>query len=199
MSRRMFLHAPANATAEVVAHARVYVIADAEYMVLARYEAVMRFESAFTLTVQQHGRTLLHRVYGRRSNFKVWGGRNQGTDTYSWNASSCAGILNRECGSGMVWEGINTTVMLTKGMATISLAAHVDANCVPWPGSPDCQHADRNVDAILLHPNRSDVETRWNSTGDPGVLLFDGLFSQAGEVGRPARICLASIGPIACL
>ena len=48
-----------------------------------------------------------------------------------------------------------------------------------------CQYADRNIDAIMLMPNRTDLEHRWNSS-DAGVLVFDGLFSQAGEV-RGAR------------
>jgi hypothetical protein len=82
----------------------------------------------------------------------------------------------------MVWEGINATANLTAGQATISLAAVRDDECTPWPGLDACQYADRNLDAILLHPNASDIDNRWHSLVDPRVLAFDGLFSQAGEV-----------------
>ena len=56
-----------------------------------------------------------------------------------------------------------------------------------------CQYADRNIDAIMLMPNRTDLEHRWNSS-DAGVLVFDGLFSQAGEVRAPVAVgCMVRV------
>lgn len=190
MSRRMFLHADANSTYVTAARAAVTVGDDGEYMVMVRYEALYRFETGFLVTVEQGGVTLLSRVYGRRANYKVWGQKGQGTDTFNETGLNCDGILNRECvwqwGSveNMVWEGINATVNLTAGPATIIIAAHRDtpAQCAQTMLGY-CQYADRNIDAIMLHPNRSDIDNRWNGPGnDAGVLAFDGLFSQAGEV-----------------
>ena len=122
-----------------------------------------------------HGRTLLHRVYGRTRNVKVGGGRTSGPGGHG----------------GMVWEGVNTTsVVLAAGLASVTLTAHREdsSTCVPaWQapagtGPAECMYADRNIDAILLHPNRTDLSNRWASDVDTGVLAFDGLFSQAGEV-----------------
>ena len=85
-----------------------------------------------------------------------------------------------------VWEGVNNTVNLTAGSATVILAVHQDssAECAASMLG-HCQYADRNIDAIMFMPNRTDIDHRWNGPGnanDPGVLAFDGLFSQAGEV-----------------
>ena len=84
-----------------------------------------------------------------------------------------------------VWEGINATVNLTAGTATVSLTVHrdTDSQCAASMLGY-CQYADRNIDAIMLMPNRTDIEHRWNSS-DPGVMAFDGLFSQAV---RPVRL-----------
>ena len=92
----------------------------------------------------------------------------------------------------MVWEGVNTTsVVLAAGLASVTLTAHREdsSTCVPaWQapagtgGPAECMYADRNIDAILFHPNRTDLGNRWASDVDTGVLAFDGLFSQAGEV-----------------
>jgi hypothetical protein len=55
MSRRRFLHAPADATSHAVAHGTVTVGAAGPYLVMVRYEALYRFETPFRLTVRQVG------------------------------------------------------------------------------------------------------------------------------------------------
>jgi len=182
MSRRMYLHAPANATSATIARATITVTEDGEYMVMARYEALYRFETGFKVTVEQGGKTLLSDVYGRRSNPKVWGQKGQGTATFNESGANCAELLNPECvwqwGSveNMVWEGVNNTVHLKPGTATVTLAVHrdSDADCAKTMLG-HCQYADRNIDALMFMPNRTDIDARWNGPGnDPGVLAFDG-------------------------
>jgi hypothetical protein len=190
MSRRMFLHAAANATSDTIAKASITVASAGEYMVMARYEALYRFETGFKLTVTQQGKTLLSAIYGRRSNLKVWGQKGQGTATFNESGANCADLLNPECvwqwGSveNMVWEGVNNTVNFAAGTAVVTLSVHrdSDADCAKTMLGY-CQYADRNIDAIMFMPNRTDIDNRWNGkANDPGVLAFDGLFSQAGEV-----------------
>ena len=61
----------------------------------------------------------------------------------------------------MVWEGINATVNLTAGQATITIGVHrhTAAECAASMLGY-CQYADRNIDVIMLHPNRSDIDNR---------------------------------------
>jgi hypothetical protein len=203
-SRRAFLHADAAATG-AVASGTFHIAAADRYTVMIKYEALYRFETAFEVVIEQAGKTLLKRVYGRRPAPKVWGmgnARNSkggyGYSTYPYQTvtgraapdppGQCGFGLNAECvwayGSveNMVWEGVNTTVALAAGSGTITLSAVADPSCVPWAGNEDCLYADRNVDAIMLLPNRSDIDLRFSSVKDNSVLAFDGLFSQAGEV-----------------
>ena len=202
MSRRMFLHAPANASTSTVARATITVTEDGEYMVMARYEALYRFETGFKVTVEQDSKTLLSAVYGRRSNPKIWGQKGQGTATFNESGANCAGLLNPECvwqwGSveNMVWEGVNNTVNLKPGTATVTLTVHrdSDADCARTMLG-HCQYADRNIDAFMFMPNRTDIDHRWNGPGgDANVLAFDGLFSQAGEVFFKVRRSVVSPG-----
>eukprot|EP01050_Picozoa_sp_SAG11_P012002 SAG11_NODE_1307_length_5243_cov_2.389774_2_plen_226_part_00 len=194
----MYLHAPANATVSSYAKGGVTVGTDGEYMVMVRYEALYRFETPFSITIEQDDQVVFTKLYGRRSNYKVWGQKGQGTDTFSESGENCKGMLNRECvwqwGSveNMVWEGVNATVNLTAGSATVGtptvfLSGMVGSRTysmdyiVGWAAkrlrllqvtirayraTADecaatmlgyCQYADRNVDAIMLMPNRTDI------------------------------------------
>lgn len=51
---------------------------------------------------------------------------------------------------------------LAAGAAEISLSPIADADCTKDQGA--CHFGDRNIDAIILHPNASDVLRRINST-----------------------------------
>lgn len=75
-----------------------------------------------------------------------------------------------------VWEGVNSTVSgLEPGKpAEISLTPVHDSDYCCW--------GDRNIDAVLLHPNASDVDRRLVDEIDGQVLPIDGLFSQRNEV-----------------
>eukprot|EP01052_Picozoa_sp_SAG31_P031775 SAG31_NODE_3406_length_4308_cov_2.231884_5_plen_100_part_00 len=91
----------------------------------------------------------------------------------------------------MVWEGVNTTIILEAGMATVSLTTvgNDTTSCTPSAsaaavgGGPldwkHCLFGNRNVDVVMLHPNSSDVEHRL--TSETKILPLDGLLSQAGE------------------
>ena len=92
-SRRAYLHGPQNATGPTEGAATsVTIPAAGEYTVLVRYEMPYRFEVPFSVTVSQGSTKKFTRVYGRRSNLKVWGfaaGRAHG--------SLCGPGLQTEC------------------------------------------------------------------------------------------------------
>eukprot|EP00039_Didymoeca_costata_P021098 m.343405 g.343405 ORF g.343405 m.343405 type:complete len:1268 (+) comp22801_c0_seq1:126-3929(+) len=176
-SRRAYLHGPENSAAPGDgATASFQVPAAGSYSVLVRYEAPYRFEVPFSVTVTQHNKPVMTRVYGRRSSLKVWG--------FSYaraRGSLCEPGLVTECTwpwgatENMVWEGVNVTANLAAGPAEVLIS--------PVHDTDYCCFGDRNIDVVMLHPNASDVTRRvLYSVPDGQVLPLDGLFSQLGEV-----------------
>ena len=90
----------------------------------------------------------------------------------------CGAGLVTECAwpygasENIVWEGVNDTVRLAAGSATVSLS--------PVRDCPTCDYANNNIDLIMLHPNSSDIDMRM--TKETQVMPLDGLISQYGEV-----------------
>jgi hypothetical protein len=70
-SRRAHLHAPA-ATVTSMASATIVIPQTGVFSVLARYEALYRFDSAFRVLIHQDGQLKFDRVYGLRSSLKIW-------------------------------------------------------------------------------------------------------------------------------
>src|SRR5205085_314845 len=143
MSRKAFLGAPeqVDAGADCVAQIDVSVPKAGRYLALVRYEAAPRFETRFTLRVEQAGVRKLDRVYGGRENVKVWA-FNKGLQTevnWPWGAVE-----------NVVWEGHDTFVDLDAGRATLSLIAGHQ----PEPG------ARRNVDLVMLTTDLEQVKQR---------------------------------------
>lgn len=217
MSRRAYLHADANATFGAQATAVVPVAASGSFNVMARYEAGYRFHSPFKIEVQQAGAKLFSKVFGLKSTPKVWGFQHMRAKDSS---QGCGPGLQPECRwiysatENMVWEGTTPAyrLNLTKGVATITLTiVGVDGNGVggvlaPWSDRWGAESAagelitERNVDAILLHPNQTDIDFRMNTTYMPNCdgngLVFDSLVSsQDGEVF--ARVTSKSYLPMA--
>ena len=205
-SRRGYLHADANATLGGRAAAVVPIAADGLYHVLARYEAGYRFHSPFKVTVEQPaGTVLLSAVYGLRTTPKVWYYNTR--RVHDW--SQCRPGLVGECRwsfgatENMVWEGVNNTVALKRGSVKVTLTivdiGGGEASEAPCSGRA-CSAAgdrwgvrtdggditERNVDALLFHPNSSDIATRLDGLAFPsagnGLLLDSLIASQAGEV-----------------
>lgn len=90
----------------------------------------------------------------------------------------CGPGLNTECAwpwgatENMVWE-IGSPVHLVAGPAAITLTPVHDTEYCCW--------GDINIDAILLHPNETDIAARVNDSTVKD-LPFDGMFSQLNEV-----------------
>ncbi len=156
LSRKAFLGAPAQCDRSEAA-ITVRVPRAGRYLALVRYEAVYRFETQFTLRVEQGGRVKLERLYGARKNLKVWaigqGVKDEG-----------ALVVDN-----VVWEGHDAAVDLEAGMATITLIADKQ----PEPA------ARRNVDLVMLTADQEQVKTRIETEG---YLPLDGMLTQAGDV-----------------
>ena len=110
--------------------------------------------------------------------------------------------MQAECGwfsganENMVWEGMHDVAQLEAGVVTIHITvADVDGSTHPsqllrgdrWAavGAGGADVAERNIDAVMLNPNTTDIELRLRPGGfcpESWALCFDSLLSQAGEV-----------------
>ena len=200
-SRRDYLNGPADASPRDTAHAIISVTAAGDYNVLARYEHGYRFNAAFQVNISSDADEIVFtRAYGYRENLKLWafaaarngakrkGGGFEGGLLCGNKGFKGTGLV-AECmwpygaTENIVWEGIGAKVTLTPGTYTITIAG---LNAAPTSsasatGEPEetlfCQ---RNIDAILLHPNATDIAMRSEQEGP--MLPLDGLLSQAGDV-----------------
>jgi hypothetical protein len=157
LSRKAFLGAPAQSERS---EASIVVIVPraGNYLPLVRYEAVYRFETRFTLRIEQAGQVRLERLYGARANLKLWGFGQRIV------AEGDRAVDN------VVWEGYDTAVTLGAGPARLTLIADRQ----PEPA------ARRNVDLVLLTTDRVQVEARIRRDGYLPPL--DGMLTQAGDV-----------------
>ena len=156
LSRKAFLGAPAQCDRSEAA-ITVRVPRAGRYLALVRYEAVYRFETQFTLRIEQGGRVRLQRLYGARKNPKVWPFGQRIKD-------EAGGAVDN-----VVWEGHDAAVDLDTGMARITLIADTQ----PEPA------ARRNVDLVMLTTDHEQVKTRIEKEG---YLPLDGMLTQAGDV-----------------
>ncbi len=162
LSRKAFLGAPEHSGQATVATTQVEIPKAGKYLALVRYEAAYRFETQFTLEIEQGGKTVFKRLYGARDNMKIWpfkgtGGLAKEVGWY-WGAVE-----------NTVWEGHEAFADLAAGPATIKLIADKQ----PEPA------AKRNVDAVLLTMNKADVDLRIDKEA---YLPLDGLLTQQGDV-----------------
>jgi hypothetical protein len=162
LSRKAFLGAPEQVSGdgEAVASVTVSIPNSGRYLALVRYEAAPRFETRFTLRIEQGGKRRLDRLYGARDNLKVWpfDKRLQKEVTWPWGAVE-----------NVVWEGHDAAVDLDAGPATLTLVAARQ----PEPA------AKRNVDLVML---TSDLEQVKERIAKEKYLPLDGMLTQAGDV-----------------
>ena len=195
LSRQAALHAPAS-TRHAKAVASVEIPQSGQFAVLVRQEAVFHFSAGFRLQIAQSGKTVFDRRYGMREDVKMWAftaARLSGGMQLDIPGACPPELLVAECSwtygsvENNLWEGVNTSVQLSQGPATITLTIDksTTANSTASTEARDggTLDADRNVDTILLTTNATDVMSRalFYESGGLSVPL-DGLLTQAGEV-----------------
>ena len=127
---------------------------------LVRYEAAYRFETQFRVVIEQNGRKVLDRLYGARSNLKIWPFSQKLKTEVAWDWGASENV---------VWEGHEAFVDLQPGAATITLVADKQ----PEPA------AKRNVDLVMLTTDADQVRMRIDKES---YLPLDGMLTQAGDV-----------------
>ena len=159
LSRKAYLGAPEQCE-ETVATREAQVPTAGRYLALVRYEAAYRFETQFTLRIEQEGKVLLDRLYGARDNMKVWalGQRLKTEIAWGWGAVE-----------NVVWEGHDTYVDLQPGKVKLTLIA----------GRQQGDAARRNVDLVLLTTDEEQVTRRIKTEQ---YLPLDGMLTQSGDL-----------------
>ncbi|MFO0965779.1 MAG: beta-galactosidase trimerization domain-containing protein [Gemmataceae bacterium] len=159
LSRRAYLGAPEQCeTTE--ATIEVEIPKAGKYLALVRYEAAYRFETQFTLTVEQAGAKKLERLYGARDNLRIWAFREALKKEVAWSWGA---------GENVVWEGHDAFVDLQPGVARLTLKA----------GKQPGDGARRNVDLVMLTSDLEQVKMRIDKEN---YLPLDGMLTQAGDV-----------------
>lgn len=126
MSRRMFLHAPANATSDTVAKATITVASTGEYMVMARYEALYRFETGFKITVTQHG----ERYTGSASATMNGNKLHHNSIEQGWGLRDCLCLLGKTLLSAIYGRRSNLKVWGQKGQGTATFNESGGKQCI---------------------------------------------------------------------
>jgi len=159
LSRQAYLGAPEQCE-PTTATITVQVPKAGRYLALVRYEAAHRFETQFSLQIEQAGKVKLDRLYGALANVKVWafGKKLQKTVAWEWGA-----------GENIVWEGHDAAVELDAGPAKLTLRA----------GKQTGDAARRNVDLVMLTSDEAQVKQRIDKEQ---YLPLDGMLTQAGDV-----------------
>lgn len=177
LSRKAFLGAPEECD-ETVATVNVDVKEAGRYLVLVRYEATYRFETQFRVLVEQNGKALLDRLYGARSNLKIWAFRNKLKTELAWPWGAVENV---------VWEGHDAYAELQPGLAKVTLIA----------GKQPAPQAKRNVDIVMLTRDEAQIKMRIEKEN---YLPLDGMLTQAGDVymkvknAGAAKVAVKSLG-----
>ena len=188
-SRRALLSGDAAASSGSTATAVVSIPQSGTFSVLARYEGIFHFNTGFRVKISQAGSTVFDRVYGLRSNLKLWGfvtSRMAGRALAVPGSCGKGELLTAECSwtygatEGWLWEGLGADVHLEQGTAEITLTRDSATESEDPDGSPE---ANRNIDLIVLHPNQTDVMNR-AMVYEVGHLSLplDGYATQHGEI-----------------
>lgn len=159
LSRKAFLGASEQCE-KAAASQKVQIAKAGKYQVLVRYEAAYRFETQFTLSVQQGGKKVLERLYGARKNLKIWAFSQRLKDEVAWDWGA---------GENLVWEGHDAFADLQAGVAEITLIAQKQ----PEPA------ARRNIDLVMLTTDHDQVKQRIEKEN---YLPLDGMLTQSGDV-----------------
>jgi hypothetical protein len=164
LSRKAFLSAPEQCD-ESIASINARIDKEGDYLVLARYEALYRFETQFRIKIEQDKKILMDRIYGARENLKIWAFGQKLKNEVAWDWGAVENI---------VWEGHDALVHLKPGIVKISLIAGKQ----PEPA------AKRNVDIIMLTTDIEQVKMRIEKES---YLPLDGWLTQAGDVWMKVR------------
>lgn len=131
------------------------------FEVWARYEQPYDYAVEFDIAIEQEGKVVFQRGYGRKDNPKLWPFRQGFKPQVLWDWGPSDNI---------VWEGRGAKVELKPGKARLTLTKGPQK---------DPQSARRNVDVIVLTDDYEGIEKQIKQAS---YLPLDGWLTQAGDV-----------------
>jgi hypothetical protein len=178
LSRMACLGAPEQVETDAIAEQRVDIPQDGEFHVLARYEQPYNFSVAFTIEVEQAGKSVFKQTYGRLTDPKIWafnGHKRVPMERYGWGGTD-----------NIVWQD-KGTVTLTRGPATIRLSAGPQLD----GAKPRALAARRHIDVICLTNDLAGMEAQKKTN----YLELDGWLVQDGDLYVRVTNPRAGLGP----
>jgi hypothetical protein len=160
LSRGRYLGAPEQGVASRAVR-EIEVPRDGSFEVWARYEQPYDYSVEFELTVEQDGKAVFQRGYGRKDGPKLWAFKKGFQPQVLWDWGP---------GDNIVWEGRGTKVDLKQGKAKLYLTKGTQK---------DAQAARRNVDVIVLTDDQAGIEKQLKNAT---YLPLDGWLTQEGDV-----------------
>ncbi len=160
LSRGRYLGAPEQGAASKAVR-EIDVPRDGAFEVWARYEQPYDYSVEFDIEIEQGGKAVFQRGYGRRDAPKLWafGKGFQPQVLWEWGG-----------GDNIVWEGRDAKVSLKKGKATLVLKK--------GPQKSE-QAARRNVDLVMLTDDQAGIQKQLK---EAKYLPLDGWLTQEGDV-----------------
>ena len=171
LSRMGCLGAPEQVEKPVIATQQVEVPTDGDFFVLSRYEQPYNFAVEFTIEVEQGGKTVYSKLYGRLEDPKVWplnGHKRVPMERFFWGGTD-----------NIVWQHFDP-VKLKAGKAMIKLIAgpQKDGNKLR------VNAARRHVDVVCLTNDTVGMKEQAKTK----YLEFDGWLTQEGDLFVRATI-----------
>ncbi len=175
LSRGRYLGAPEQGVASRAVR-DIDVPRDGTFEVWARYEQPYDYSVEFDIEIEQGGKNVFQRGYGRRDAPKLWafGKGFQPQVLWEWGG-----------GDNIVWEGRDAKASLKKGKATLVLKKG------PQKGD---QAARRNVDLVMLTDDEAGIQKQLK---EAKYLPLDGWLTQEGDVSFEVMNPAGSSGPLA--
>jgi hypothetical protein len=165
LSRGRYLGAPEHGLSSKAVK-EIDVPRDGSFELWARYEQPYDYSVEFDVLIEQDGKKVFERAYGRKDAPKLWPFKKgfQGQVLWDWGP-----------GDNIVWEGRGAKVDLKKGKAKLTLGKGPQK---------EKQSARRNIDVLVLTDDQAGIEKQIKGAS---YLPLDGWLTQAGDVLLQAK------------
>lgn len=167
LSRMACLSAPEQLPPgeQAVATQKVTIPESGQFTVMARYEQPLDYSVEFTVEVEQDGKVVYSKLFGKLTDPKIWAlnlHKRVPMERYWWGATD-----------NIVWQQLEM-VSLTQGEATLRLIAGAQME----GDKPRVNAARRNVDIVCLTNDTVGMEAQRRTRH----LEFDGWLTQWGDI-----------------
>ena len=177
---------------EAVAEQAITIPTAGTYQILVRYEQPYNFSAEFDLEIEQGGKVVARRPFGRLDQVRIWGcsgsieARRAPMQRFFWGATD-----------NIVWQQQPEPVTLAAGPATLRLIAGPQMDGIaPRQQAVRRQAARRHVDLVCLTTDEVGLEAQRKHGSTRTYLENDGWLTQAGDLYLRVTVPKDAPGPV---